>query len=157
MNRSNSPILSNYILLSKIPYDFYIIHDKTSFIKIKNFFNETNRYDLKIKFFYSIQNNLSSLILHSFRFPEIKLFKNRVSLKNNCDTCRFISFDNYVRLNSGFLLPVLCNGTCESRMAIYIIKFNLCNDFNVGKSEITIRKRMRVHLSMIRNDFPFKY
>jgi hypothetical protein len=64
-----------------------VIHDKTSFQKIKNFFNETYRYDLKIKFFYSIQSNLSSLILHNFHFPQIKLFKNRVCFKSNCETC----------------------------------------------------------------------
>ena len=112
---------------------------------------------MKIKFFYSVQINLSSLIFHNFRFPEIKLFKNKVCLKINCETCRFISFDNYIKLNNGFLLPIRCNGTWDSRMAIYIIKCNLCNEFNVRKTETTFRQRMRVHLSMIRNYFSLKY
>jgi hypothetical protein len=42
-------------------------------------------------------------------------------------------------------------------MAIYIIKCNFCSKFYVGKTETTIRQRMRVHLSMIRNYYPFKY
>jgi hypothetical protein len=56
-NKNENIFLKNDILIFKLPYDFNIIHDKTSFQKIKNFFNETYRYDLKIKFFYSIQSN----------------------------------------------------------------------------------------------------
>ena len=41
-------------------------------------------------------------------------------------------------------------------MAIYIIKSNLCNEL-CWKTETTIRQRMRVHLSRIRNYFPFEY
>ena len=42
-------------------------------------------------------------------------------------------------------------------MSIYIIKCIKCNDLYIGKTELTIEKRMRVHLSMIKNFLPFKY
>ena len=61
-NKNNNIFYNNETLLFKLPYDFNIIHNKASFDKIKTFFNETYRYDLKNKFFYSIQSNLSSLI-----------------------------------------------------------------------------------------------
>ncbi len=85
-NKNENIFLKNDVLILKLPYDLNIYHDKTSFQKIKNFFNETYRYDLKIKFFYSTQSNLSSLILHNFRFPQIKLLKNKVCFKSNCET-----------------------------------------------------------------------
>ncbi len=55
-NKNENIFLKNDVLIFKLPYDFNIIHDKSSFQKIKNFFNETYRYNLKIKFFYSIQS-----------------------------------------------------------------------------------------------------
>ena len=60
-------------------------------------------------------------------------------------------------MKNGFLLPILCKGNCNSKMAIYIIKCTLCDELYVGKTEMTIEKRLKVHLSMIRNFQPFKY
>ena len=42
-------------------------------------------------------------------------------------------------------------------MAIYIIKYKLCKEFYVGKTETTIRQRLKVRLRMIRNFYPFKF
>ena len=42
-------------------------------------------------------------------------------------------------------------------MSLYIIKCLLCNELYVGKTENSIEKRIKVHLSMIRNFYPFKY
>ena len=144
-------------ILFKLPYDFNILHNNIKLNKLKNFFHDNYNFDLKIKFFNSIQNNLGSLIIHNLKYPKIVNFSNRICNKLNCETCNFISFDKFVVLNNGFKLPILCNGSCESKMAIYIIKCKLCNELYIGKTENRIEKRLKVHLSMIRNFFPFKY
>ena len=156
-NRENNDFNSNNNILFNIPYDFNILLNNDNCKKIKTFFHDNYGFDLKIKFFYSIQNNLGSLLLHNFKFPKIKIYRNTKCSKFNCEICKFISSDAFLILKNGFSLPISCNGNCQSKMAIYIIRCLFCDEIYIGKTEMTIEKRLQVHLSMIKNFFPFKY
>ena len=156
-NKKINNFCDNNTILFKLPYDCNIIHNKNKLNEVKAFFDENYNFDVKVKFFNSVQNNLGSLLIHNFKIPKIEVFKNTVCIKQNCEICKFISFDESLILNNGFQLPLLCKGNCESKMALYIIKCLLCNELYIGKTENTIKKRMQVHFSMIRNFFPFKY
>ena len=157
INKNETLFCEKNTILFKVPFDINIIQNKCKLNSLKTYFEDNYSFDLKIKFFNSIQSNLGSLLIHNFKFPKTIVFKNTVCAKLNCEICKFISFDEFILLRNGFKLPVLCNGNCESKMSIYIIKCIKCNDLYIGKTELTIEKRMRVHLSMIKNFLPFKY
>jgi hypothetical protein len=156
-NDSNTYTNNDYILF-KLPFDLNFKHDKDKLFKLKNIYIKNKNFEgMKIRFFNSMQSNLSSLLIHNFRFPKIVSYKNKKCEMLNCETCNFICTDSFIFLKNGFLFPINCNGDCNSTMAIYIIRCTLCNAFYIGKTETTIKKRLKLHFSMIRNFLPFKY
>ena len=140
INKNETLFCEKNTILFKVPFDINIIQNKCKLNSLKTYFEDNYSFDLKIKFFNSIQSNLGSLLIHNFKFRKTIVFKNTVCAKLNCEICKFISFDEFILLRNGFKLPVLCNGNCESKMSIYIIKCIKCNDLYIGKTELTIEK-----------------
>ena len=98
-NKNDNKFLNENTILFKIPYDFNIIHNKEQLNNVKISF-EDKGFDLKIKFFNSIQNNIGYLLIHQFRFPKIKVL--RVIFVKNYIAKHFISCDEYIELKNGF-------------------------------------------------------
>lgn len=76
--------------------------------------------NLELVVINSMQQNLSSILLHNFRFPKSNLY-NFIKCENaNCKTCFYASSDQFLNLNN-FFLPFNNVSNCKSTNSIYII------------------------------------
>ena len=60
-------------------------------------------------------------------------------------------------LKNGFILPIMSNANCESDNLVYIIKCTLCDDYYVGQTCRTAKKRWSEHIRAIKKFFPFRF
>ena len=65
-----------------------------------------------------MQTNLSSIMVHNFKYP--KIFKNGFKKcdKSDCKTCLFSNNRKYIHLTDSFILPLFDNCNCNSKNVI---------------------------------------
>ena len=99
----------------------------------------------KLMIINKMQNNLSSLLVHNFKFPSIS--KNFYSSCKNleCKTCLYSNKKEKIFLTENFILPIFSNSSCDSTNLIYFIFCSFCNTFYVGQTN-NLKKRMYKHI-----------
>jgi hypothetical protein len=83
--------------------------------------NHTKYRDHNIFLVNKMQNNLSSILIHNFKYP--KIYKNRYKkcLVKNCKTCEFSKNRTFINLTNNFILPISENTSCNSKNVIYFL------------------------------------
>ena len=68
--------------------------------------NHTKYRDFNIFLVNKMQNNLSSILIHNFKYP--KIYKNRYKkcLVKNCKNCEFSNNRTFINLTNNFILPI---------------------------------------------------
>ena len=102
----------------------------------------------------TMQHNISSLLVHGFKYPLIRNFYYKRCEKSNCDTCSFSNNNKCINLTDNFSLPIFNNSSCSSRNIIYFIYCNFCNFFYIGQS-MNLKKRLYKHINDIKTFIPF--
>lgn len=137
----------------RYPFDRNIVNFKTIFKESwKTTFSDEYSYFLVNK----MQNNILSLLVHEFKFPNT--YKNfyRKCNKLDCSTCKFADKNYYINCSADFRFPILDNSNCNSLNLIYIIHCKLCNSFYIGQT-VNIMKRIYNHLYDIKKFYPYCY
>ena len=110
--------------------------------------------EFKPFFIYKIKPNLSMMIVHSMKFDfKLKQLCTIPCLKN-CKICPFIFQNSFIQLCK-LMLPVLCNGNCESKGLVYIIMCIKCHVFYIGETSKTLKVRISQHLNCIKRFVPY--
>jgi len=120
-----------------------------------NFKRENTKFNnFKLKIVNKMQFNLSSLLVHNFKFPfRLKNFYKKCE-NINCKTCLFSNRKNLIYLTENFALPIFDSGSCKSRNCIYIIFCSFCSAFYVGQT-MCIKDRIYNHIYNIKNFTPY--
>ena len=102
-----------------------------------------------------MQNNLSSILVHEFKYP--KIYKNGYKKCNkvDCKTCIFSNNRKFIQLNNSFILPLFDNTNCNSINSIYIIFCSFCCAFYIGQTN-NIKNRIYNHIYSIRTFKPYE-
>jgi len=121
----------------------------------ENFKKENVKFnDFNLKVVNKMQLNLSSLLVHNFKFPLVmKNFYKKCS-NSDCKTCLFSNSKHLIFLTENFALPIIDFSSCDSRDCIYIIFCSLCNAFYVGQTNC-IKDRIYNHIYNIKNFIPY--
>ena len=169
-----------FTMVSKLDRDSLLLYKKRKNINFENTFLLKNRYDNNVNNFKEIaykafdtfkeenvvfkdhklmivntmQNNLSSILVHNFKYPYIKSFSFKRCENLDCKICLFSNVNEKVSLTNNFILPISCESTCHSKNLIYIIYCSFCNTFYIGQSK-DIKKRIYKHLYDIKKFIPF--
>ena len=169
-----------FTMVSRLDRDSLLLYKKRKNINFENTFLLKNRYDNNVNNFKEIaykafdtfkeenvifkdhklmivntmQNNLSSILVHNFKYPYIKSSSFKHCENLDCKTCLFSNFNEKVFLTKNFILPIPCDSDCESKNVIYIIYCSFCNTFYIGQSK-DIKKRIYKHLYDIKKFIPF--
>ena len=126
--------------------------------KAFNSFKEKNpRYKNHNLFLINkMQNNLSSILIHNFRYPKIYKNKYKRCKIRNCKTCEFSNNRTFINLTNNFILPISENTSCDSENVIYVIFCSFCNTFYFGQSNC-LKDRIYNHIYDIKTfKYPFK-
>ena len=110
--------------------------------------------DHKLMIINTMQSNLSSLLVHNFKYPLINTFFYKRCENLDCKTCLFSNNNEKIYLTNKFMLPISCAGNCQSKNIIYIIYCNFCNTYYIGQSK-DVKKRIYKHLYDIKTFIPF--
>jgi len=140
----------------KSEFDSNILNFKNILLSAFEFFKKDNPKfkDNKLMIINSTQRNLSSILVHKFPLP-IFYKRNYKKCKNdNCNTCIFAGYKNMIYLKENFILPILADGSCNSKNLIYIIFCKYCNFFYIGQT-MDIKDRIYKHIYDIRKFEPF--
>ena len=140
----------------KNEFDLNILNIKKGIFSAFEIFKQDNPKfkDNKIVVINSMQRNLSSILIHRFPFPTFYK-RNYVNCENkNCKTCLFAGYKNMIYLKENFILPILANGSCNSKDIIYIIFCSYCNCFYIGQT-IDVKDRINKHIYDIRKFIPY--
>ena len=142
--------------LLKNKYDNNVCNFKKLAYKAFDFFKKENLIfkDHKLMIINTMQNNLSSLLVHNFKFPYINTFFYKRCENLECKTCLFSNNNEKVSLTKKFMLPISCESNCQSKNIIYIIYCSFCNTFYIGQSK-DIKQRIYKHLYDIKTFIPF--
>jgi hypothetical protein len=121
----------------------------------ENFKKDNEKFkNFKLKIVNKMQLNLSSLLIHNFKFPSvIKCFYKKCS-NINCNTCLYSNNKHSIYLTEDFILPVIDFSSCNSINCVYIIFCSLCNAFYIGQT-ICIKDRIYNHIYNIKNFTPY--
>ena len=92
-----------------------------------------------------MQNNLSSLLVHNFKFPIISKNYYESCEKLNCQTCIYSNKKEKIFLTDNFILPIFSNSSCNSENLIYFIFCSFCNTFYIGQTH-NLKQRMYKHI-----------
>jgi hypothetical protein len=123
-----------FTMVSRLDRDSLLLYKKRKNINFENTFLLKNRYDNNVHNFKEIaykafdtfkeenvifkyhklmivntmQNNLSSILVHNFKYPYIKSFSFKHCENLDCKTCLFSNFNEKVFLTKNFILPIPC-------------------------------------------------
>ena len=92
-----------------------------------------------------MQNNLSSLLVHDFKFPSVSKNCYNSCRDLKCKTCIFSNQKEKIFLTENFILPIFSNSSCNSKDLIYFIFCSFCNTFYVGQTK-NLKERMYKHI-----------
>ena len=123
-----------------------------------NAFNKFKRENLKfnnfnLKIVNKLQLNLSSLLVHNFKFPSVLRNFYKKCRDISCKTCLFSNNKYLVYLTENFTLPIFDSGSCNSKNCVYIIFCSLCCAFYIGQT-MCIKDRIYNHIYNIKNFTP---
>ena len=123
----------------------YLKELPVNFEKIKNL--NLAYKNANINTVYSIQPNLSSLLIHNFK-PQTS-FRNfyKKCEKTSCKICKYSLTNSYIYLNN-FILPIFSNSSCLSLNCIYVLKCIKCEFYYIGQTK-NLKQRIKQHLSSI--------
>jgi 6-pyruvoyl-tetrahydropterin synthase len=140
----------------KSNYDSNILNFKEIAYKAFSTFKDKNtKYkNHKLMIINTMQHNISSLLVHGFKYPLIRNFYYKRCEKSNCDTCSFSNNNKCINLTDNFSLPIFNNSSCSSKDIIYFIYCNFCNFFYIGQS-MNLKKRLYKHINDIKTFIPF--
>jgi predicted GIY-YIG superfamily endonuclease len=126
---------------------------KTAFYSFKESYPKYKNYNLFLV--NKMQNNLSSILIHNFKYPQVYKNKFKKCHSDNCKTCGFSNNGNFINLTDNFLLPISENSDCKSKNVIYIIFCSFCDTFYIGQSEC-LKDRIYNHVYDIKKfNYPF--
>ena len=153
-NKKSINFENTFLLRNK--YDNNVCNFKEIAQKAFNSFKDENKIfkDHKLMIINTMQNNLSSLLVHNFKYPYINTFNYKRCENLDCKTCLFSNNNEKVSLTRKFTLPISCKSDCQSKNIIYIIYCSFCNTFYIGQSK-DIKKRIYKHLYDIKTFIPF--
>ena len=146
----------NNTFILKHKYDCNITNFKDLAYKAFNSFKKEKIEfkDFKLMVINTMQNNLSSLLVHNFKYPQIsKKFYKKCNNKN-CKTCLFSNNKEKIFLTNNFILPIFDNSNCDSKNLIYFIFCSFCNTFYIGQT-LDLKKRMYKHIYYIKTFVAF--
>jgi hypothetical protein len=101
--------------------------------------------DNKLLIINKMQNNLSSLLVHDFKFPSVSKNCYNSCRDLKCKTCIFSNKKEKIFLTENFILPIFSNSSCNSKDLIYFIFCSFCNTFYVGQTK-NLKERMYKHI-----------
>ena len=140
----------------KNEFDVNILNIQENVTNAFKVFKQNNpKYkDNKILTINCMQRNLSSILVHKFPFPTF-FKRNYINCENTkCKTCMFAGYKNMIYLKENFILPILANGSCNSKDLIYIIFCSYCNFFYIGQT-MDIKDRINKHIYDIKKFEPY--
>ncbi|CAF1127635.1 unnamed protein product, partial [Brachionus calyciflorus] len=126
---------------------------KKAFVKYFGNIEETKK--LRFRLINKMQNNLSSILVHDFKFPVSKSFCYQKCSNVDCSICRFADISYSIKLKDNFFLPIWDISSCNSLNCVYVIYCKLCNEYYIGRTN-SIKKRIYKHIYDIKNFKPFK-
>ena len=109
----------------------------------------------KLNIVNNMEPNISSLLVHNFKFQPFINFKYSSCSSPYCKICSFSCQYKYIFLNN-FYFPILSNSSCNSEKVIYIILCKCCNSIYVGQTSKSAKIRLNQHLNDIKRFIPFK-
>jgi hypothetical protein len=154
-NKKSIDFNKNFILRNT--FDNNILNFNKIAHKAFSSFKENNEKfkDFKLMIVNRMQNNLSSLLVHNFKYP----YEKNCSYKNcgnlNCKTCLFSNPNKNIFLTKNFILPIINNSNCNSLDIIYLIHCKFCNSFYIGQAK-KLQSRMYNHIYDIKTFLAFK-
>lgn len=110
---------------------------------------------MKFKIINTMQNNLSSLLVHEFSFRSFFNCKYSRCSNDECLTCNYANLDFKILIKDSYFIPIWDNSNCNSLNCVYVIYCKLCNCFYVGQTN-SIKKRIYKHIYDIKNFVPYK-
>jgi hypothetical protein len=146
----------NNSLLFVTPYHKQVIKLNTiildSYLSIKSKYSYLNNVNFKVV--NSVAPNILSIFVHNFK---LNFFNNTTTTCKTirCSSCNLIFNGSFFTLGNSFYVPLASKCNCTSTGNIYIILCTLCNDFYIGETGNTIKKRISSHLTSIKQFKPF--
>jgi hypothetical protein len=142
--------------LIKNKYDCNVLNFKEIANVAFNSFRENNSKfkDHKLMVINTMQNNISSLLIHDFKFPSQINYCYKRCENLNCKTCSYSNNNEKIYLTENFILPVFSENNCLSKNILYIIYCSFCNTFYIGQSQ-DLKSRMYNHINDIKKFVPF--
>ena len=98
--------------------------------------------------------NLSSLLLHDFKYPEINSNFYTKCLKKDCHCCFFANSESFILLKNYYYFSFNSRSSCDSISCVYIITCKLCNIYYIGQTN-NLKNRIYSHLNDILKFKPF--
>jgi hypothetical protein len=137
-------------------YDSNVLNFKEIAYKAFNSFKNMNeKYkNFKLMVINTMQHNISSLLVHGFKYPFIKKYCYNRCESLRCNTCFFSNNNHYINLTNNYTLPIFNDSSCLSKNIIYFIYCNFCNFFYIGQST-DLKKRLYNHINDIKTFIPF--
>ena len=129
----------------KLPFSF-------NYLNVEKFFYNYNKdsdcfssffENYRVKLLYSMNSNLSKLLIHNFKTDKHAAFKYHKCQKTSCKHCPFSNTSQYIKLNN-FFLPIMCNSSCKSVNIIYILYCSKCFHYYIGET-INFKERFNKH------------
>ena len=153
-DKKNLDYKNNFIFKTVFDLNLYNQADiiKKSFENLKNDDERFKKFDIIVV--NKCQLNLSSLLIHNFKFPRVDKQYFRVCNNSNCFTCKFSNKNYHLNLGENLILPIFDNSSCDSINLVYIIFCNKCNCYYIGQTN-NIKKRIYNHLTSIKKFIPF--
>ena len=145
------------ILFFKLTFDYSTFFLKSvicsSFQEIIKNFNWLSTF--KLKTVHTMNSNLGSSLIHnlknSFTFNIMRTCKCNDIF---CRICNFIYDSHFIKLDSGFILPLFSNANCNTNNLVYIILCIRCMKIYVGETKNSLKTRIYQHLYNFKNFIP---
>jgi len=148
-SRSNS-ILDKKIFF-KLPFDCNLNSNSIG-LALNTASNKLRSVDcfntVKIQPINCMQNNFSSLFVHNKPYNALVNYSYKKCSSSKCIICIYSQTSSFLKLND-FILPILCNASCDSKNVVYIIKCKSCCSFYIGQSE-DLYRRLKTHVRFCR-------
>ena len=103
---------------------------------------------VKIQPINCMQNNFSSLFVHNKPYNALVNYSYKKCSSSKCIISIYIQTSSFLKLND-FILPILCNASCDSKNVVYNVKCKSCCSFYIGQSE-DLYRRLRTHVRFCR-------
>ena len=130
----------------KLEFDKNILNFKELTKKaFENFKIDNPKFkDYKVLIVNTVQKNLKSILAHGFPYPNA-IKRNYIHCENKqCNTCFYSNHRNMIYLKENFILPILTNGSCDSKDVVFIIFCSIYECFICTVEEVRLGRARTV-------------